>query len=195
MELKGNEKLKKILSGIAKSDEKAFSWFYGRFYPKIYSFSIPIVQDEYLAEEVVQEVMLKIWNMRDRLLSIESIDNFMLVAARNRCIDLMRSNLKRDRKYDEFLNSADVAYFDEERALLKQARQLLEEGTEQLPLRQREIFQLSENQNISLDQIADILQIQKSTVKSHLKSAKKFLRKYLLDRLDLTILLIILKLF
>lgn len=192
---KQSEKLKKILFRISQNDEKAFALFFDLFYPKIYSFSLPIVQHQYLAEEIVQEVMLKIWNIREEILSIKSIDNYMHVAARNKCIDLIRSDGIRSRKHDELSSSYDNTYFDQERTVLKQARQFLAEGISTLPLRQREIYTLSENGNHSLEQIADILQIKKTTVKSHLKSAKKTLRKYLLDRLDLTVLLIILNLF
>lgn len=192
---KQNEELKKLLFRISQNDQKAFAMFFDLFYPKIYSFSLPIVQQQYLAEEIVQEVMLKIWNMRKEILSIKSIDNFMHVVARNKCIDLIRSDGTRSRKHDELSHTVHSTYFDQERTLLKQARQFLAEGINTLPLRQREIYTLSENENRSLEQIADILQIKKSTVKSHLKSAKQSLRKYLLDRLDLTVVLIILKLF
>lgn len=186
----------KLISRIAQGDENAFALFFKQYYPKVYTFCLTILHDRFIAEEVVQEVMLSIWNKRSELPAVKNIDSFLMVMTRNKAIDLLRLQSNRVRKEEDYRRiNPEQQYINQEQTILREGRNIVQQGIYALPERQQQIYILVEQQNKNLDEISHELGIKKSTVKSHLKAAKKALRAYLRAHIDMTVLLIILKLF
>lgn len=181
-----------LLREISHGSEKAFAVLFRRYKDKIYAFCLPIVQDSLLADEIVQEVMLKIWQMGDQLTSIANIDAFLKVLARNRAIDLLRHQRMRA-QHSELSNIywEEACTETEEQMMLKDARKILAEAINMLSPQQQHIYLLIEEEGLHLDEIAEKLGISVSTVQTHLKLARKSIRLYLKKHLCTVLILII----
>lgn len=183
-----------LLQKIAGGDTEAFARIFHYYHPIIYTFSLPILKSETLAEEVVQEVMLKLWRMGERAAEIKTLDAFLKVAARNKAVDVLRRQYVRTKK-----NAEQAALwgksgnFTEEKVLLQEALSLLAQAVDRLPTQQRTVYHLSVNEGVKIEQIADQLKLKPQTVKTHLKLARKNLRAYMSKYTDMTIVLILFK--
>lgn len=175
VQLPYDEKL--LLNQIAEGDANAFRILYDDQRNRLYSFSLQLLQREDLAEELVQDVFLKIWTSRAAITGIENIEAFLYTVTRN----LALSRLKRmaherqilgeiAKQTDETLTSDDVLHRDYQR--------LLQKAIAALPEQQRNVYILSREKGMSRQEIADALDISANTVKAHLSAATNTLRSW-----------------
>lgn len=183
-----------LLSKVACGDHKAFEIIYNRYNNKIYTFSIRILHSQILAEEVVQETMLKIWQMGAGLVKVNNLDGYIKRIARNCAIDLLRQKelgLKTEHKlvgsWKEIHNET------EEQILLNDVRKILNDGVALLPEQQKAVYQLCHQEGLKYEEAAKRLNLSTLTVQSYMKLALRFLRNYLKTHADVAALLIIFK--
>lgn len=186
-----------LLQKIAVGDAIAFSTLYYRYYPKIYQYCLHLLKSPSLAEEVVQEVMLKVWTLGYKVASVENLDAWLRRVTRNRAIDLLRKKQSDPMKSVLELEEHSVTglNFTEEVVLLHDAKRLLSEAIDLLPEQQQRIYLLNEQDGHDAEYIAGLLGLKISTVYTHLKLARGKIKKYLVQYLDVVIVGIILKFF
>ncbi|MBC8988003.1 sigma-70 family RNA polymerase sigma factor [Pedobacter sp. N36a] len=184
-----------LLTKVAGGDHQAFRVIYQRYYNKIYTFSIRILHSQLLAEEAVQESMLKLWLMGPNLMAINNLDSYLKRIARNCAIDILRRKeleLRTDRKlgviWEETHNET------EEQVLLNDMRKVLNDGVALLPRQQKLVYQLCHQEGLKYEEAALRLNLSVLTVQSYMKLALRFLRNYLKTHTDIAVLLIIFKL-
>jgi RNA polymerase sigma-70 factor (ECF subfamily) len=167
------ETIKRLKNG----DVLAFDIIYRKYSPKLFGFILNILKVESDAEEIMQEVFLKIWEMRNEIGSYTSFNSFLYTITYNKSINLIRKKIT-ERKYIDFLKTLpeltkpsviDDLQFAELSAELKSL-------IEKLPLRQKEVFLLSRENELSYQEIADKLNISKNTVENHMVRALRFLK-------------------
>ncbi len=189
-----------LLQKIALGDEHAFSLFYYRYNKTIYLFAYRILDSEALAEELMQEIMLKIWMMGDELLRIEHVGNYLRVMCRNRCYNQLRQ-LRREAGKNKMAAAdwQEGSNETEESIFLNDARNLLEEAIARLPAQQREVYNLCQIQGLKYEEAASKLNISVLTVQSYMKialrSVRNTMRNTMRNYTGITVILTILKLF
>lgn len=185
-----------LLKKVALGDERAFDLIYHTCAKKVYTFAIKILHTPILAEEVVQEVMLKIWRMGAEQNKIQNLEAYLRTASRNISLNLLRKQAVASRA-DEILrlNWEEEHNDTEELVILNETRGILNEAIAQLPPQQREVYLLCHQQGLKYEEAAQKLGLATSTVATHMKLALKFLRSYLKKRHVVFALLVIFKLF
>jgi RNA polymerase sigma-70 factor (ECF subfamily) len=184
-----------LLGRIADGDQRAFTTLYDFYHRKIYTFSLSILQSESLAEEVVQEAMLKLWVMGDKLTSIHNLDNYLKSIAHNLSIDLLRKKeLSRRTENAGTANWLEEHNETEESILLNDTKKLLDEAVSLLPNQQRLVYELAQIEGLKNDQIAEKLNIAPSTAQTHMKLALRFVRNHIRQHTDLAVALVLFKL-
>jgi RNA polymerase sigma-70 factor (ECF subfamily) len=169
-----------LLTRMAEGDEQAFTAIFHHYRCKIYSYAFHLSGDSAQADELVQEVFLKVWLRRDKLPHILRFDHYLVTIVRNQSFDM----LKKLAREAEFRRQV-VGFFDpeanpvEDRLLSRENELRFQKALDQLPPRQRLIFTLSRHQGMKHEEIADHLQISRHTVKTHLVQALKTLRNIL----------------
>jgi len=170
----------KLLAKIAEGDHLAFKILYQRYYEIIFKFSFRLLRCESSAEEVIQETMLQIWQMGDKLKATNNIEAYIKTIARRRAIDLLRLNEKAANIQKELFAVSEVEESNIQEVIrLEYAHLALEEGIEKLPEQQRQVYQLCYQQGFKYKEAADKLNISHGTVQTHMKLALKFLRGYI----------------
>jgi len=169
-----------LLSHVAEGDEKAFRRLFDHYWGKIYSVAFTLTKSAALSEEIVQDVFLKIWFKKEQLPAIVKFESYLFIVARNYILNQLRKKTY-DQHFTEHLEKhfSATASSPEQEMLLKETNHLINKAIEQLPARQREVYQLSRNEGLDVNTIARQLGISKLTVKSHLTKALQFIRHYL----------------
>ena len=171
---------KRLLKQISKGDEKAFRVLYDAYFNHLSAFVFKMCKSPAATEEIVQDIFVKLWINRHSLTQFDFPEAYIFSMARNRTIDYLR-RLARDTDLMNVLSGALLTGNNdiEEQLNAKELRRLIEEALGQLSAQKQTIFQLSRDEGLSHDQIAEIMQLSKSTVKNHLSETLRHIREHL----------------
>jgi RNA polymerase sigma-70 factor (ECF subfamily) len=163
------------------NDETAFREFYKENVFKLFQFAFAFVQSKELAEEIVNDVFLKLWQKRSKLDTIENINVYLYVAIRNTAANYLRKAASRKRIDIERLT---VSHFylspDPEQVMVTdELRKAIEQSINQLPPKCKLIFKLVKEDGLSSQEVAAILKLSYKTVNTQLTIALKKLEQTL----------------
>jgi len=186
-----------LLIRVANGDERAFEKLFYGYYDQLGAFVFQLTSSHILAEEVVQEAFIEVWQRRDTLGEIGSFKSFIFILTKNRMLNALRKIANEKLKHQvwqENRESFQPAEPDED--LFEQYKMVLDEAISKLPPQQQKIFKLSKIDRLKQEEIARLLNLSPETVKKHMKLALKFLRNYFAEaRADIPLLLILLSRF
>ncbi|HLZ86436.1 MAG TPA: sigma-70 family RNA polymerase sigma factor [Puia sp.] len=175
-----------LLLQMARGDEKGLTGIVRLYWKDIYSQAIVLLKSAEEAEELTQDIFLKVWNARDQLEHIENFANWLFIVARNTIITAFRKKLNRPGFLQE-QEAEEVALRPDRQAELRPDHQaehreqyrLLLKGISLLPEKRQQVFRLSRMEGLTHEQIAERLGIHKDTVAQYIVKAVAFLRSYL----------------
>ncbi len=183
----GNEK--ETLVKAAEGNEAAFRILFDKYHQKIYSFAFHLTRSRLLAEEITQEVFLKIWLKRQELAGINFFYSYLKVVCRNVGLNYL-DRIAREKvilKYIE-LNSTEEDHSTPNIILSNEYQRILDNVIDQLPEQQRKVFLLSRQDGLKYEEIAAELHISRHTVNEYMKKALLFIRNQLHRQLNLCLL-------
>ena len=166
---------------IAKGNESAFSELFIRYDKRIYPFVLRMIKSASLAEEITQEIFIKIWNNRQKLTGIDHPEAYILTITSRHTLD----HIKKKVNESKMLQRLSVVLKDstdnntEEALLLRESAQLIHRAVNQLPPQQKAVYQLSRHEGMKYEEIAQQLNISPNTVRNHLVKALDFLREFI----------------
>lgn len=182
---------KELLLLIQKDDKVAFYHLYERYGKRLYGFVLRFLKQEEDAEEIVQEVFIKIWESRNKINIYSSFESFIFTIAYNETMSLLRKRIT-ENKYLEHLKSIQFKYTPEiiEEIHYKELNEKVQSLLNELTPRQKEIFLLSREEGLSHNEIAKNLNISVLTVKKHIANTLSFLKSHLDNPLNSSLLFI-----
>ncbi|MCI9843577.1 RNA polymerase sigma factor [Flavobacterium pectinovorum] len=179
----------KHIFDLSKGSELAFTILYDKYKNVVYSTALKITKSTILAEEVVQDVFLKIWQKKENLIDIENFENYLFISGRNHIFNMIKkiareTALRNKIGYDDFsYTTADTSLEDE------QYNRILNQIIEQLPPQQQKVFRMARIEGYTHQEIAEQLQISTFTIKRHMNEALKFIKFQLSRHIDLILLI------
>jgi len=179
-----------LIEAYLANDEESFAYLVERYLPSIYRFLARLLGDTQLAEDASQETFLKAWKHLHSFDQNRSFKTWLFSIARNTAIDQLRK--QRTPTFSDI--EANVSGDPEEYAIdptplpsalleRKELATLLEQGLATLPPTTRTIILLHETEEMTFQEIAEILQEPMNTVKSRYRRALHQLRTFLTERL------------
>ncbi len=167
----------KILSDFKKGDHVAFEKIFERYSKQLFQFSLSYLKSEVDAEDIVQEVFIKIWNNRKEIKTDTSFQSYLftitLNAVRKYYNELSRRNeLKHDILFDTFGLNPDFDDRSDYQFMLDK----LEELIRQMPEKRMEVFIKKKIEEKSLKEISEELNITTKTVEYHITEGMRFLK-------------------
>lgn len=174
------------------SNEADFALFFDTYKEQVYGYVLTFVKLPDVAEELTQDVFMKLWTCRDILYEIKNIDNYMFVLSRNRSLNYLRK-VKSDQKILEEIKKhiSDQHHHLDEYILTRDYEQLLSEALANLSSQRRVVYQLSREEGLSMAEIAERLELSPNTVKNHLVASLKSIRLFLEQHGDIATILTI----
>jgi len=142
---------------------------------KLFRFANRLLNNIPEAEDVVQEVFIRLWNRRDSLNTYRSVEAFSMTITKNLCLDRLKSKRNKTDELTEFNAEIDriTPHFTMEiNDSYKKVNQLID----QLPEQQRIIVQLRDVEGYEFSEIAEIMEISENTIRVNLSRARKKIR-------------------
>jgi RNA polymerase sigma-70 factor (ECF subfamily) len=154
---------------------KLYEDLFMRYFPKVKYFINSFIKSSSVAEELAQDVFIKIWENIDKIIYIEYRDAYIYRMARNKAIDYISQKYKEDIFINDFKLKED--YSIEEGFYAKELEILIELTVSRMPPQRKKIYEMSRIEGLTNDEIAENLGIAKKTVENHLYLALKELKK------------------
>ena len=168
---------KALIIALKNGDEEAFTSLYHRYCNKVYKFCSLYFTNNSSAEEVVQEVFIKLWDIRSYVNENENLECLLFIITRNMIFDNTRKNFNESFYQISILAAYDKAYDIEEELHAKDLKVYIDRLVNELTPRQKEIFCMSRYEHLSYKEIAEKLNITPKTVERHINDALKYLKK------------------
>jgi RNA polymerase sigma-70 factor (ECF subfamily) len=166
-----------LVSLIKTDDKLAFGEFFNRYKGPLFLHAFKMLKDDEDAKDVVQELLIRIWDTRHTLTIKSTVEAYVHQSVRYKVYDFMR----RRKVISGYLDSLEH-YLEKGTAALdenyieKETLTLFKKEVEMLPERMREVFDLSRNQGLTNKQIAEKMSISENTVKKQINKAIKIIR-------------------
>ena len=166
---------KELLSLIALSDEKAFHTVYQQYFGKVYAMALSYLPNALVAQDMVQEVFVRIWQNRADLNSIRHFEPWLIVITRNLLIKELR------KIYPPGWHPQQITTTDLQETLnYRELERLLAAAVEKLSTRQKQVYRLSKMEGYSHREIALQLGISVDVSREHLSKALQNIRSFLI---------------
>jgi len=167
--------LKQLQIRVEQSNQKAFEDLYRLFFPRLYNFAMLYVHKKEAAEEIVNDVMVKIWEKRDTINTIENLETYLFVAIRNHCLNYLQKYSHYHVTIEPESGLAEVISINDPAKDLewKEINLKLHLAIEQLPDQCRTVFKLIKEEGFKYKQVAEILNLSPRTVETQLFRAIK----------------------
>ncbi|MHA4810924.1 RNA polymerase sigma factor [Flavitalea flava] len=176
---------KALIAQVAKSDENAFRMLFARYRHKVFYIARKLLQSDSLAEDVLQEIFLKIWIHREQLPEINNFRAYLNTITRNHIYNALRKLANEEKLIGGLATryNSTPAGTDQSTAIqtlsYQELQGALQKAIANLTPQQRKTFELSRLEGLRHDEIAVLLNISKETVKKHISEALHTLRKQL----------------
>lgn len=160
--------------------EEIFTNLFYTYNERVFGYLLAISHSHFAAEEITQEIFLKLWLMRHDLSTIENPEAYLFTAARNKLLNHLRKA-----RYDESLSNemksrmCPVSNDVEEHMLLSESHRLIQEAITLLSPQRQLVYRLSRLQGLNHQEIARKMKLSRNTVKNHLVQSLRFIRSYL----------------
>lgn len=168
------------VTALRDGDEAAFASLYSKCEARLYTFAYKLTQDRDEAEEVVQEVFLKVWEKRQSLDPQQNFGGYLFTVAKN----IVYNKAKQRAYHFAFQNylasyGSGLCHDTEQKLEFEELKALLEQIYSSLPPVRRKVFIMSRLQGLSNSEIAAELNTSTSNIENHLNKALRFVRERL----------------
>lgn len=160
-----------------ESETESFASIYREYAPRMRHFVGRLLQDNVLTDDVVHNVFLRLWENREIITKVESLDRYLFRAARNAIFDIYdhRTIIA---KYEQKSRSKDAEVFNlEEQINAEDLAMLIELAVDKMPPQRQKIFRMSRYSGYSNSEIAEQLSLSVNTVNNHLALALRELKQ------------------
>ncbi len=165
----------KLLNKISENDDQqAFRELFDLYHSWLFTVAYTIVHSHEDAEEILEDVFVKIWEIRDRYHQIDNIETYLYVAIKNKSYDLLRKQAKFHHiDIEEDLIELDFMESPEDTFLYQELNAKIEDSIQRLPPKCKEIYLLIKESGNSYKETARILEVSQKTVESQMRIAIK----------------------
>jgi RNA polymerase sigma-70 factor (family 1) len=186
--VKENQETDELLLGrISTGSEEAFTTLFHRYRNKIFAIAYDLTESESVAEEIVQDVFLKIWVKRTSLPEVKYFKAYLFTSARNHIINAIRKIRLQQQKELEAAGKGDSISDSVTNALLdKEYNIVFQRAVARLSTQQAQVYHLIKEKGYTRDKVAEMLNLSPDTVKTHLAQAMRNIRAFCIANMELT---------
>ncbi len=165
----------KISFGILT--EQKFQQIYQALWKKLYAIGYNHLRDKTLAQELVQDVFVKMWLNRTKLKQVDDVEAYLATALRNKVYDYFDSVACRRRHIrNAFRDFSEERYTVDDTMVFNEGLSVVVEELKKMPRKTQKVFRLSRFSKYSNEEIATKMRLSGKSVEYHLSQAVKKLR-------------------
>ena len=169
-----------LLSQLREGSTEAFTQLYHQYSEPLYFNILSLVKDELVAEELLQDIFVRIWRKKENILIEKNLAGYLFRVSRNRVYDFFK-NLNREQElYNRISAIATEEYTHIEEAIFsRENADLLQKAIETLSPKRRQAFKLCKLDGYSYKEASELMGISISTLKDHMAKAREAIRDYI----------------
>lgn len=184
---------KELLQRVANGDEIAFRSFYDMYYQVLATYIFRLTRSMNETEEIVHDVFLKIWMVRESLSAIENAKAYLFVVSRNHALNAIKRRLREVLQRQQWMQDTSNIMETTDNLDDDSLHSLIDKAIDQLPPQQRKAFLLSRREHFTYVEIAASMEISRETVKTYLKHATTTITKYMREHVGFLVMLLVVR--
>ena len=164
------------ISAVKKGDKGAYEQLFVRYYPTLLRFIHGMLKDNHMAEDIAQNIFMKLWIHREKLDSTQSLKNYLFVLAKHEIFNIFKAKRTTMLSLLPQLNDRDIedrGYSIEEQYNYAELNELLIQNISKMPPQRQLIFRMSRCEHLSNREIAERLGLSVRSVDKHIELALK----------------------
>jgi RNA polymerase sigma-70 factor (family 1) len=170
----------KLAERIRNDDVNAFTELYRKYHAAVYANALKLTRNEQVAEDIVQEVFITLWEKRQDIDPKKDISGWLFVISYNKSINILKRKLRETCAHEKIRNIAGTVEVPHEKnELLYYRLSNLVKAIEELSPQKRKVFELCKMRGKTYEEAARELHLSKYTVKEYLAGAMIFIKDYL----------------
>jgi RNA polymerase sigma-70 factor (family 1) len=185
---------KELLLRVANGDEQAFSELFSAYHQLLGTHIYRITASAELAEEVVQDVFLKLWMSRETLTTVQNFRAYLFVISKNHALNCLRKVAK-ERLHQKTLEENALSLAPQESSGLESYYSLLDKAIDHLPPQQQKVYLLSRHNRLKYDEIANQMGLSRETVKKYLQGATHSITSFVQSNIDISAIVLLISAF
>ena len=176
-----------LLKMVKEGNEEAFRQLFFKFYPRLLRYAVRYVNDEDIAEDILQDCFISFWERKSSIRYI-SLSSLLFCMVRNACLNYIKhnsliENVSVDYVFDiggeEKLYSLDMQLTPDEILFQKELKIQISKAISLLSDRTKQVFVLSRFRGLKNNEIAEELNITTKAVEKHITKSLKIISSYL----------------
>jgi RNA polymerase sigma-70 factor (ECF subfamily) len=161
-------------------DQLAYKELYLYFHPAVYKVASIIVTQKSLAEEIVSDVMIRMWTMEKKLAYVEHLKSYLLVAAKNTALTYLKKYKENSHlEISEACSQSELSDLPDQQVINTELSQIIEAAVTNLPQKSQLAYRLIKEEGLPYKEACQVLEISQKTLEAHMSAALKKLRRVL----------------
>jgi len=182
-----------LLELLKRGNMSAFEKVFTRYYSTLCAYSRLFIRSGDVCENIVQELMLWIWENHSELHINDSLSRYLFTATRNRCLKHISHEMVERRVLDEMHKKLHGQFESPDFYIVRELEERIRDAVARLPDSYRQAFELNRYERKTYDEIASMLGVSSKTVDYRIQQALRLLRISLKDYLPAIAIFIALK--
>jgi RNA polymerase sigma-70 factor (family 1) len=160
-------------------DEQSYKHLFLYFHPILFRFSFNILHNKSVSEEIVSDMMLKVWEMGNKLSQIQHLKIFLITSVKNACFTYLSSK-KHLQSLNESIDNEDIISSNgdnpEQLFIYSEVTQRVNSVIASLPMKCQMVFRLIKEEGLSYKEVSKVLEISQNTIETHMRIALRKIR-------------------
>lgn len=181
---------KKVVDLLKKGNIKAYNYLFETYYVELCNYATNLCRDRIKSEDIVQNVIIRLWKKRKKLQSDISLKNYLYRSVYNEFVDQYRKDSAITVLEKKYIEGVEKFYETKEEPEVERIYQILKREIEKLPPKCKETFVLSKLEGLTYNEISEFQKVSVNTVEKQMAKALKILRSNLKHSAEMFLLLV-----
>jgi RNA polymerase sigma-70 factor (ECF subfamily) len=171
-----------LIENLKKGNEDAFVYLMNTYHDKLCVYARGLTKDHYTAQDIVQNVFLRVWEQRKKLNSSLNLNNFLYKSIYNEFIDHYRKIKLLTPLEEEHIKQLNTIVSEQKASEIDRLVELVKQEIENLPPKCKSVFTMGKLEGLTYVEIAEHQQVSLRTVEMHMSRAFEIIRKKIGDK-------------
>ena len=168
-----------LIEGLKKGNEAAYEYLVEHYHNRLCVYAHSLIRDDLLAEDIVQNVFIHVWEKRHKLKHDFSLENYLYKSVHNKFIDQYRKGKAVMELEKKYIAALELAIEEKDENQEQKIFKILLDAIQELPPKCQQIFLMSKKEGLTNIEISEYLNVSKKTVEGQITKAFRILRKKL----------------
>ncbi len=179
-----------LIEGLKKGNEEAYVYLVENYHNRLCAYANSLMRDDLLAEDIVQNVFVQIWEKRNKLNHELSLESYLYKSVHNKFIDEYRKGKAVMALEKKYMTALELAIDEKDEVQEQKVLSILFDAIHELPPKCKQIFLMSKKEGLTNIEISQCLNLSKKTVENQITKAFRILRNKMGEKYETILMLI-----